>query len=359
MGGENAAKGGGGGGKGAKVKVKRTALNDTASHVLKGAAVAVLGARAGVTVSVDFTGPSKGVLVLELTEGDKPTDEQIVAICAAANDKIQANVSVLSHAALPAADAEAKFGGGKVNHTHMHLKAAAAAKPLAAGMETLAVAAADTVDVCEIGDWSAAVCDGVHTAQTGELKAVFIMKATYKAKSKQATIAFAVGDVAVDAMKECPSGYRNAAAAVTKKAAAKGGDNKSKSGGSGGGGGGGGKKGKDKGAAADDDAPPIFANFVPGSKSYAHATADATIDATVAALCDGKNLPALVAAVAAADSDEAKTIARAALAAALHHSLGDAVTQSYVNVQNASYARGYGASFAPSVAALNTNRYMK
>ena len=72
---------------------KRTALNDTGAHVLKGAVASVFPGSA-VTTLVQFSTPVKGTLQVRYVEAEKPTDAQLAEIERVANSMIQANVPV-------------------------------------------------------------------------------------------------------------------------------------------------------------------------------------------------------------------------------------------------------------------------
>jgi alanyl-tRNA synthetase len=58
----------------------RTTVNDTASHVLKGAIVFVLGKQCLKTEKLLFTGKTSGILTVSYSTDEKPTDDQISAI---------------------------------------------------------------------------------------------------------------------------------------------------------------------------------------------------------------------------------------------------------------------------------------
>lgn len=87
---------------------KRHKWNNTGLLVLKGAVVEVLGKDSALTTSIAFASAAKGTLQVRYTPADKPSDEQLKQIEAAANRVIRANAAVCVFE-LPRAEAEAKY----------------------------------------------------------------------------------------------------------------------------------------------------------------------------------------------------------------------------------------------------------
>jgi alanyl-tRNA synthetase len=73
---------------------KRTKINDTAAHVLKGAIVRVLGDQCATTTQLLFGSTAKGTLTVSYKAAEKPTDAQLRESEIAALATIQANAAV-------------------------------------------------------------------------------------------------------------------------------------------------------------------------------------------------------------------------------------------------------------------------
>ncbi|MCJ1296947.1 hypothetical protein MMC34_008516 [Xylographa carneopallida] len=157
----------------AAAKAKRSAYNDTALHVLKGAVVNILGPSAAVTASVAFSTPYKGTLSV-VWAGDALSLDTITAIEHDANRIIQAALPVQSFT-LPRKEAEQRYTAAPVNHTYIYDRF-----PVPDSVDPLSITLIDGVNVnC---------CMGPHTATTAELRRLRVLKAKKgKVKDKDGT----------------------------------------------------------------------------------------------------------------------------------------------------------------------------
>jgi hypothetical protein len=165
-------------------KQRRSALNDTGLHVLKGACVKVLGAKANLTTSVEFESPTKAILKIEYD--DNISEEQRQAIQDECNQLIAADVPIQQFT-LPRAAAEAKYSANPVNHTYIYDKF-----PVPEKIKDLTI--------IEIKDWNVNCCPSEHAKRTGELLGLFIQKTKRRAKENAVEIQFIVGQPAVDTL---------------------------------------------------------------------------------------------------------------------------------------------------------------
>ena len=146
----------------AAIKAKRSAYNDTALHVLKGAVVNILGPSAAVTASVAFSTPYKATLSI-VWSGEALSLDSIQSIEHEANRLIQLALPVQS-LTMPRKQAEQHYTASPVNHTYIYDRF-----PVPDSIDPLAIALIDGVNVnC---------CMGPHTATTAELRRLRVLKA--------------------------------------------------------------------------------------------------------------------------------------------------------------------------------------
>ena len=150
---------------------KRSVYTDTALHVLKGAIVSVLGSSASVTASVKFEHPTKAQLTIVWSEAAGALSaEQVAAIEKKANDIIREDLEVKAEVR-GRKDAEEWYTAHPVNSTFIYDKF-----PVPAEVDPLTLCLIDGVNVnC---------CRGPHTARTGELRSLKILK-TKKSRQKE------------------------------------------------------------------------------------------------------------------------------------------------------------------------------
>jgi len=163
-------------------------LTDTALHVLKGAIVKVLGERAALTTSVGFLGKCKAELIVQLSE--KPSEQDILNIQNAANDKIKEKVNIIE-SVMKRAEAEERYKN-KVNHTFIYDKF-----PVPASITEL--------NIIEIPEWNVNCCKGPHVKNTSDLGALLILQNKFRPKKNEWEIKFIIGQ---DALDELQSGTK-------------------------------------------------------------------------------------------------------------------------------------------------------
>lgn len=338
-------------------RVKRNEINATAAHVLKGACTTVLGATAALTASVLYSSAAKGSLVLELaaeadgTPPPKPTDEQLAAIVAAANDCIRRDVPVQTHL-LTRADAESRFtGDGAVNHCALHDKPARVNKKDADGEEAKSGTDDATVSVVEIADWTVNCCTGSHAASTGALMAMSVNKMKYKPKTRLLELVFEVGERVVPGPGEksatvtaaTASSGPTAASVAAKSAKAKaaaaaaGGDV---------------SKGTKARKQQQQPEPAIFNGCGIGTRPVPEQTSHDVVARVVAMLRptteDGRVALAAALAASASEADTTTFVSAA---------LGDHVTDACAALQNAAYAKGYAsAAYGGAAGVVDRNK---
>ena len=147
---------------------KRSTYTDTALHVLKGAIVSVLGPSAAVTASVKFEHPTKAQLTIVWPEEGPLSQEKISAIERKANDFIRDDLPIKSEVR-GRKEAEEFYTAHPVNSTFIYDRFPVPAE-------------VDPLTLCLIEGVNVNCCRGPHTATTGELKALKILKAK---KSRQ------------------------------------------------------------------------------------------------------------------------------------------------------------------------------
>jgi len=140
----------------------------TALHVLKGAAVEVLGVKwtAGVSVS-----GSHGRLTLQLDR--KPTEDEMQRVEDAANRVIAEDVGV-EEMAMGRAEAEERWGDLIYDLF-----------PIPESVTELSI--------FHIPDWNVNACNGEHCSSTGEIGSLVISKYRYRANKGVLEISFDVG----------------------------------------------------------------------------------------------------------------------------------------------------------------------
>ncbi len=140
----------------------------TALHVLKGAAVEVLGVKwtAGVSVS-----GSHGRLTLQLDR--KPTEDEMQRVEDAANRVIAEDVGV-EEMAMGRAEAEERWGDLIYDLF-----------PIPESVTELSI--------CHIPGWNVNACNGEHCSSTGEIGSLAISKYRYRANKGVLEISFDVG----------------------------------------------------------------------------------------------------------------------------------------------------------------------
>ena len=146
----------------AAIKAKRSAYNDTALHVLKGAIVNILGPSAAVTASVAFSTPYKATLSI-VWPGDALPLDTITAIEQEANRIIHLSLPIHS-LTLPRKEAEQRYTANPVNHTYIYDRF-----PVPESIDPLTIALIDGINVnC---------CMGPHTSTTADLRRLRVLKA--------------------------------------------------------------------------------------------------------------------------------------------------------------------------------------
>ncbi len=141
----------------------------TALHVLKGAAVKVLGDKARWTASTYVKG-NHGVLMVKFDR--KPTPEEIETIERLANEKIRENVPIKVYE-LPREQAEKRFGDDMYDLF-----------PVPEKVKTLKVVVID--------GWNVNACNKEHTKTTGEIGEIKIRKVRFRKSKELLEISFEV-----------------------------------------------------------------------------------------------------------------------------------------------------------------------
>lgn len=188
-----------------KKPVKRTAQNDTALHVFKGAIVSVLGAGSAVTTSVEFQSQERCIFSV-VYDGKALVEKDQLAIQEVANKKIQED-SPVECFQMDRAEAEAKYTANLVNHTYIYDKF-----PVPDSIRTLGLVL--------IPDWNINCCTGEHLTSIGGVGGIFIEKMKQKTTKKTVDFTFLVGDAALAKLG-------GAAPATEQKSSKKGNKNKS------------------------------------------------------------------------------------------------------------------------------------
>ncbi|ASJ07723.1 alanyl-tRNA editing protein AlaX [Thermococcus siculi] len=141
----------------------------TALHVVKGAAVKVLGEDAKWTAST-YVKDNRGVLTVKFNR--KPTPEEIAEIERLANEKVRENVPVEVYE-LPRDEAERRFGEDTYDLF-----------PIPPEVRTLKVVV--------IEGWNVNACKEEHTKTTGEIGEIKIRKVRFRRNRELLEISFDV-----------------------------------------------------------------------------------------------------------------------------------------------------------------------
>ncbi len=141
----------------------------TAIHVLKGAVVKVLGSGARWSASAYSQGIHGGLIV---KFDRKPTNEELIRIEEAANQKIMENAPSEVHE-MSRSDAEARWGDDIYDLF-----------PLPAELKV--------VKIFHLPDWNVNTCGKQHCTKTGELGGLKIVKWRYRSNKQLLEISFDV-----------------------------------------------------------------------------------------------------------------------------------------------------------------------
>jgi len=152
---------------------------DTSLHIIKGAAVKVLGTP--LTCSVEFTSATKGKLCVQYEKEEKVSDEMLKEIEKLSNEKIKQNVPV-QMMKFTRAEAEEKFKN-RVNNTFIYDKF-----PVPENIKDLTVV--------HIEDWNVNCCPGPHYELTGQVGTIKILRANARPLKKELDLIFEIIETA-------------------------------------------------------------------------------------------------------------------------------------------------------------------
>jgi len=155
-------------------KVRSPAV-DTSLHIIKGAAVKVLGTP--LTCSVEFTSATKGKLCVQYDKEEKVSDDMLKEIEKLSNEKIKQNVPI-QNLKFTRAEAEEKFKN-RVNNTFIYDKF-----PVPDSIKDLTVV--------YIEDWNVNCCPGPHYELTGQVGTIKILRANARPQKKELDLIFEI-----------------------------------------------------------------------------------------------------------------------------------------------------------------------
>jgi len=152
---------------------------DTSLHIIKGAAVKVLGTP--LTCSVEFTSATKGKLCVQYEKEEKVSDDMLKEIEKLSNEKIKQNVPI-QMMKFTRAEAEEKFKN-RVNSTFIYDKF-----PVPESIKDLTVV--------YIEDWNVNCCPGPHYELTGQVGTIKILRANARPLKKELDLIFEIIETA-------------------------------------------------------------------------------------------------------------------------------------------------------------------